>query len=77
MLSLASLEPLQKDVGEARQALEDAERFAQALNEQINRSGMVSTEAKAYLIADEQAHGRIANVLATIETLLARVVRPE
>jgi PAS domain S-box-containing protein len=77
VLSLASLEPLQKDVGEARQALDDAERFAQALNEQINRSGMVSTEAKAYLIADEQAHGRIANFLATIETLLARVVRPE
>ncbi len=77
VLSLDSFEPLQHDVQEARRALRDADRFAQALTEQFEGSEAASLEARAFLLADEQAHARIAKVLTTIEQFLAQAPRPD
>lgn len=70
VVSPGALEPIQRDVQEARRALDDAERFTGALRQQFERRGDDSTEVKAFLVADEQAHARIANVLLDIEKLL-------
>lgn len=63
--------PLRQAVAQARRALQDAERFSTALRDQLAASADSSTlAAEAYLVADQQAHERVASLIAQLGKLL-------
>ena len=71
-LPRAALDTLQQEVEQARGALADADRFAQALRRHVQQSASGSTEVEAFLLADQQAHGELLKLLASVERLLAK-----
>ena len=68
---IAEPAPLRQAVAQARSALQDAERFSTALRDQLAASADSSTvAAEAYLVADQQAHERVASLIAQLGKLL-------
>lgn len=68
---IAEPAPLRQAVAQARRALQDAERFSTALRDQLAASADSSTvAAEAYLVADQQAHERVASLIAQLGKLL-------
>ena len=71
--SIPDPEALRQAVAQARRALHDAERFGSALHNHLAASPDSSTvAAEAYLVADQQAHERLASLIAQLDHLLSK-----
>ena len=69
-LSRTDLDSLSDDLERARQALADAERFADALRRSFERSPQAATELEAFLLADQQSHAGFSALINRLQALL-------
>ena len=69
-LSRTDLDSLSDDLERARQALADAERFADALRRSFERSPQAATELEAFLLADQQSHAGFSALIRRLQALL-------
>lgn len=66
---LTNLEP---DVDSAQEALANARRFSEALQQNLQMSGQCAVEHEAFLHSEEQAHKELAERLSKISGLIQR-----
>jgi len=67
------LNKLEQEIDSARLALADAERFGQALRQQLKPDdGRQATETEAFLLAEQQAHGRLRTLIEQVMSLVNR-----
>jgi PAS domain S-box-containing protein len=71
-LPKASLDALHKQVEAAQRALDDADRFSEALRQHAQQAGTNSPEVEAFLLADHHAHARLLTLITSLERLLAQ-----
>ena len=69
---LRELTTLEADVRSAHQALDDAQRFAEALQRQLSAAGVLPVEQEACLRSERQAHHDLQQRLAEISAILQR-----
>lgn len=70
-LPQGTLDALQQDAEDARLALRDADRFSEALRQRVTQSDSSSPEVEAFLLADQQAHGRLLKLIEALRRLTA------
>ena len=71
-LPKASLDALHRQVEAAQCALDDADRFSEALRQHALQAGTNSPEVEAFLLADHHAHARLLTLITSLERLLAQ-----
>ena len=69
---LHELTSLEQDVEAARKALSDARRFAEALEQQLQRSGHYAVDQEAFLRSEDQAHRNLEQQLSQISAVIRR-----
>lgn len=67
---LEELTNLEADVNSAQEALANARRFAEALEQNLQRSGQCVVEREAFLLSEEKAHQQLAERLSKISGLI-------
>ena len=67
---LDELTTLEEDVDSAQEALANARRFAEALEQNLQKSGQCAVEREAFLLSEEQAHQQLAERLTRIAGLI-------
>ena len=72
---LKELNVLEEELDAARAALEDANRFAAALQQYLVQNGQCAVEQDAFLRSEQQAHQQLARRLEEISAMLDRYNR--
>jgi PAS domain S-box-containing protein len=75
---ISELRGLETQLEEARQSLDDANRFGNALRERLAQPGDApsSVEQEAFLLSEQQAHRRLEDSLKEITAVIQRHTRP-
>ena len=68
----SDLEPLGQALQAAQRGIQEADRFAEALRQHFARRDDVAPEAEALLVADQQAHRKMAELVDAVDHLLRR-----
>ncbi|MFM7549945.1 MAG: DUF3365 domain-containing protein [Cyanobacteriota bacterium] len=71
-LPLAELRAVQDCVDQAHGALAEAERFARALRDLLDRDRPLATQAEAFVLAEQRAHGQLSQLVQALQKLLDR-----
>lgn len=74
-LPLQELTSLETEIQTAQEALADARRFADALQQQLVRTGELGVEQEALIRSERQAHQQMESELAQIAAVLQRYSR--
>jgi PAS domain S-box-containing protein len=67
---LDELPDLEEDVDSAQESLANARRFAEALEQNLQKSGQCAVEREAFLLSEEQAHQQLEERLSRISGLI-------
>ncbi|MFN9870575.1 MAG: PAS domain-containing protein [Cyanobacteriota bacterium] len=65
---------LENDVDSAQEALANARRFAEALQQNLQNSGQCAVEHEAFLLSEQKAHQDLAERLSRISGLIQRYI---